>query len=158
MGAERFLVSRATGVIGVLAAGAVAAGCATAVAATPASPPGRPGTAAPAVAPSAVPVLGRLTLGTFPATTDGTAARTLCEQWAGLRGQYIPQLRHDTPFQLERWFSVTPQWLTAFAANTPLKTDPAYLYISTAFGLVSTAAAASVPSARLLDAACTAAD
>lgn len=149
MGAGRFLASRRTGALGVLGAallaGAVAGGCATAAAAAPGPPPG-------------VPVLGRLTLGAFPATTDGTAAQTLCEQWAALRGQYIPQLRHDTPFQLEQWFSSGPQWLVAFSAGTPLKTDPDYVYISTAFGLVSTAAAASVGNARLLDAACAAAD
>lgn len=161
MRAGRFLAggrTRSLGVLGaVTLAGAVAAGGAAA-AATPAPPTGSPGTLAATVMPSAVPVLGRLALGTFPATPDGTAALTLCEQWAGLRGQYIAQLRHDTPFQLEQWFSSGPQWLLAFSADTPLKTDPGYVYISTAFGLASTAAAASVGNARLLDAACATAD
>jgi hypothetical protein len=111
-----------------------------------------------AAATPAVPGLGSLTLGTFPATTDGSAAQTLCQQWAALRGQYLPQLRRDTKFQLEQWFSASPQWLVAFSADSPLKTDPRYLYISTGFGLASTAAAASVDSARLLDQACAAAD
>jgi hypothetical protein len=97
-----------------------------------------------------------MALGSFPATPNGARARTVCEQWAGLRGQYAAGVRTMTPFQLEQWFS-GPAWHPAFVANRPLKTDPAYSSIDTAFGLVSTGAAASISSARLLDAACAAA-
>ena len=57
----------------------------------------------------------------------------------------------------DEWFS-GPAWLPAFEANKPLRTDPDYGQISTAFGLVSTGAAASVSSAMLLDSACAGAD
>ncbi|HEY7274448.1 MAG TPA: hypothetical protein VH594_00705, partial [Trebonia sp.] len=41
--------------------------------------------ATPTVTPSNVPVLGKLSFGTFPSTLDGTQALMLCEQWSGLR-------------------------------------------------------------------------
>jgi hypothetical protein len=113
--------------------------------------------AVPAVTATSVPVLGRMTFGKFPATWDGLKALAVCEQWAGLRGQYVAKVRADTPFQLEQWFSGIA-WRQAFVANTPIKADPAYSQISTAFGLVSTGAAASIDTARMLDAACAAAD
>jgi hypothetical protein len=145
---------RGGGIIAVLGAAALTAGCTAAVAATPG--PGA-GAATPTVTPVAVAVLGPMKLGTFPATEDGVAALTVCEQWAGLRGDYVPAIRRDTAFQLEQWFSST-SWLPAFTANSPLKTDPRYLYISTAFGLVTEPSAASVGSARDLDKACALAD
>jgi hypothetical protein len=148
-GKSRSLRTRAAVLIAGLAAAAAVAGCDSAASA-----------ASPDEAPSAqasAPGLGLLRIGSFPATWDGSQARLLCDQWAGLRGQYASQVRRDTPFELERWFSART-WLPAFNANTPLKTDPDYLYISSAFGLVSTAAAASLDNARLLDAACAAAD
>ena len=153
-GKSRPGTGRGGGIIVALGAAALAAGCSAAAAATPG--PG-PGDATPAVTPAAVPVLGSMKLGAFPATEDGVSALTLCEQWAGLRGDYVPAVRRDTPFQLEQWFS-SASWLPAFAANSPLKTDPRYLYLSTAFGLVTEPAAASVGSARDLDKACAAAD
>jgi hypothetical protein len=115
------------------------------------------GTATSTVAPSTVPVLGKLSFGTFPSTWDGTRALALCEQWSGLRGQYVTRIRSQTPYQLEQWFS-SAAWRPAFVANTPLRTDPAYSHLDTAFGLVSTAAAASIASARVLDQACGAVD
>ncbi len=81
----------------------------------------------------------------------------LCQQWAGLRGQYAASAATESPYRLEQWFSGT-DWQQAFKANSPLQTDPAYTAISTAFGLVSTGSAASIDNARLLDAACAAAD
>jgi hypothetical protein len=113
--------------------------------------------AVPAVTATTVPVLGRMTFGRFPGTWDGLKALAVCEQWAGLRGQYVTRVRADTPFQLEQWFSSTA-WRAAFVANTPIKADPGYSSISTAFGLVSTGAAASIDTARILDEACAAAD
>lgn len=153
-GKSRPGIGRAGGVIVAVGAAALAAGCTAAVAASPA--PGA-GDATPTVIPAAVPVLGSMKLGTFPATEDGVAALTVCERWAGLRGDYLPAVRRDTPFQLEQWFS-SASWLPAFAANSPLKVDPRYLYISTAFGLVTEPAAASADSARQLDQACARAD
>jgi hypothetical protein len=113
--------------------------------------------ATPTVPPSTVPVLGKLSFGTFPSTYDGIQALQLCEQWSGLRGEYVVHLRQDTPYELEQWFSSTV-WLPAFTANSPLRNDPAYSNISTAFGLATTAAAASVSSAKWLDRGCAAAD
>jgi hypothetical protein len=157
-GKLRAQVSRGRVVCAAIGLAALAAGCGTASAApSPAAGPSA-GVAVPTVTPTAVPALGPMTLGTFASTEDGMAALTVCEQWAGLRAEYVTSLRTDTPFQLERWFSADTRWLTAFAANSPLKTDPRYMYISTAFGLVSTAAAASMSNARLLDRACAAAD
>ncbi|HEY3878044.1 MAG TPA: hypothetical protein VGM12_05545 [Trebonia sp.] len=137
------------------AVGAPAVGAAGAVVSPTATPAGQ---ATPTVIPTPAPVLGPLKLGTFPATEDGIYALKVCEQWAGLRGDYVARLRQDSPFQLEVWFSSSPQWIAAFNANSPIKADPHYLYISTAFGLVSDAAAASVSNAELLDQACAAAD
>jgi hypothetical protein len=103
------------------------------------------------------PVLGALRLGAFPSTLAGTQALTLCQQWAGLRGAYADQLRHDTPYELEQWFS-SAAWRPAFTADDPLRTGTSYIAINTAFGLASTAAAASIGNAQLLDQACAAAD
>jgi hypothetical protein len=150
----------ATGCIVVAGLAALVSGCGTASATSPAatgqaSAPAPPAT--PTVTPSTVPVLGKLAFGTFPSTWDGTQALALCEQWSGLRGQYVTLVRTQTPFQLEQWFSSTA-WRPAFIANSPLRTDPAYSDINTAFGLVSTGEAASIANARFLDKACAAAD
>ena len=104
-----------------------------------------------------MPVLGKLTFGTFPSTWDGTRALMLCEQWSGLRGEYVSRVQADTPYQLEQWFS-SDVWQAAFSASGPLVVDPAYGDISTAFGLAATGEAASIASARFLDKACAAAD
>jgi len=119
--------------------------------------PGDTPSATATVTPQTAPVLGSMSYGTFPASTDGMDALVVCEQWAGLRDEYVGRLRGDTPYQLEQWFS-GPAWRPAFMANKPLKTDPAFSQINAAFGLVSTGAAASVPNAKLLDAACASAD
>jgi hypothetical protein len=115
------------------------------------------GPARPATAPGFVAGLGRMSYGTFSSSWGGTRALIVCQQWAGLRGQYVTRVRADTPFQLEQWFSGAA-WLPSFVANTSIKDDPAYSSVSTAFGLVSTGAAASMGSARDLDRACAAAD
>jgi hypothetical protein len=116
-----------------------------------------PGAATPSVMPEPVPVLGQMHYGTFPATSDGIDALTVCEQWAVLRDEYVGRLRDDTPYQLEQWFS-SLAWRPAFQADRPLKTDPGYSQINAAFGLASTGAAASVSNAELLDKACASAD
>jgi hypothetical protein len=169
MGAGKARVLAGRGTVGGIVAGIVALGAAAlatacghvsagaAPAAGQTTAQTATGTATPTVAPSTVPVLGALTLGPFPATQDGESALALCEQWAQLRAQYVPRLRTDTRFQLEQWFS-SIVWQPAFAANSPLHTDPNYANINVAFGLASTAAAASVSTARMLDKSCAAAD
>jgi hypothetical protein len=142
--------------VGALGVALLASGCGGASPSLLAAMQG-PGTATPTVMPEPVPVLGQMHYGKFPATTDGIAALTVCEQWAVLRDEYVATLRADTPYQLEQWFS-GPAWLPAFQANHPLKTDPDYSQINTAFTLVSTGAAASVANAELLDVACAGAD
>ena len=144
---------------GTLAVALLVSGCATAESSSSSLAPGQSpsGRATPTVSAQAVPVLGSMSYGTFPASKDGMDALIVCEQWAVLRDQYVERVRTDTPYQLEQWFS-GPAWLPAFQANRPLKTDPDYSQINTAFGLVSTGAAASVANAELLDKACATAD
>jgi hypothetical protein len=156
MGAGKLRVFAVRGGVVVLAAAAaaaLAAGCGSITV----TPPGA-GQAALLAAPASVPELGSLKLGSFPETWDGTRARMICQQWAGLRGQYVARLHQDTPFQLEVWISTSPQWLAAFTADSPLKTDTNYSGIRTSFGVVSTAAVASISNAKWLDASCAAAD
>jgi hypothetical protein len=156
MGAGKLRVFAVRGGVVVLAAAAaaaLAAGCGS----VSVTPPGA-GQAALLAGQASVPELGALKLGSFPATWDGAKAQAICQQWAGLRGEYVTRLHRDTPFQLEVWISTSPQWLAAFTADSPLKTDSNYSGIRTAFGLVSTAAAASIGNAKWLDASCADAD
>ena len=154
-GKPRALACAATVALGVAL---LASGCVTMAPSSSSLAPGQtPGLATPTVTPQSVPVLGAMSYGTFHASPDGIDALIVCEQWAVLRDQYVGRVRADTPYQLEQWFS-SPAWLSAFQANSPLKTDPDYGQINTAFGLVSTAAAASVLNAKLLDTACAGAD
>ena len=160
MGARklRILAGRGGIAVGVAVGAALITACGQASSSSLSLAAGQaPAPATPTVTPSSVPVLGELTFGPFPATMDGLQALTLCEQWSGLRAQYVSRVQADTPFQLEQWFSGSA-WLPAFAADRPLRTDPAYSRMSTAFGLVSNGQAASIASARLLDGACAAAD
>jgi hypothetical protein len=156
MGAGKLRVLAGRGIAGVAVA-VLAGACGHVSASSPPAAGQAPGPATPTVTPSTVPVLGKLAFGTFPSTWDGTRALTLCEQWSGLRGEYVARVRADTPYQLEQWFSSTV-WRAAFSANSPLRLDPAYSNISTAFGLASTGQAASIASARMLDKACAAVD
>ena len=155
MGAGKLRVLAGRGIVA--AAAAVLASACTSASSSPSAPGQATGTVTPTVAPSTVPVLGKLSFGTFPATPDGARALMLCEQWSGLRGEYVSRIQADSPYQLEQWFS-SAVWQTAFNASRPLVVDPAYSQISTAFGLATTGEAASIASARLLDKACAAAD
>ena len=163
MGASRLRVLACAGAAalttGALGVALLVSGCATMRSSSSSLAPGQSpsGRATPTVTPQAAPVLGPMSYGTFPASKDGMDALIVCEQWAALRDQYVERVRTDTPYQLEQWFS-SPAWLPAFQANSPLKTDPDYSQINTAFGLVSTGAAASVANAELLDKACATAD
>jgi hypothetical protein len=155
--AGRAVVAVVAGAATLAALAALAVGCGHASSPVALVAGQHPGPATPTVTPSAVPVLGPLTFGTFPSTLSGVNALALCEDWAGLRGQYAARVRTETPYQLEQWFS-SAAWRPAFAANTPLRVDPGYSQISTAFGLAATGQSASIASARLLDKACAAAD
>ena len=94
----------------------------------------------------------------YTGTKDGKSALTLCEQWAGLRGQYVAHVQAEhTAYQLEQWFS-SAVWQAAFSANTPLRVDASYGEISVAFLVATSGDAASILNARMLDRACAAAD
>jgi hypothetical protein len=160
------LRGRGAGVRGAVVLGAAALGIAAmasacahgASALAMAAATGAPaGTATPDMTPTPVPELGAMRLGTFPATADGTRALMLCEQWAGLRGQYVARVLADSRPELEQWFS-GDDWLPAFSDASALRNDPGYMTINVGFGLVSTAQSASVGNARFLDKSCAAAD
>lgn len=136
---------------------ALATACSHVASAAPPAAGQTPGPATPTMTPSSVPVLGPMALGRFPATRNGKRALIVCEQWAALRGQYVPRVRADTAYQLEQWFSSTV-WQAAFAASGPLQADPAYTNISVAFRIATEGDVASVPNAMTLDRACAAAD
>jgi hypothetical protein len=102
-----------------------------------------------------VPVLGDMKLATFPQTWDGMRALQVCEQWALLRGEYVSRVKKDNTPQLQLWFSST-DWLTAFNANSALKTDPSYMHISTDLGIVTAPGGASISAGHMLDASCAA--
>lgn len=149
---------RVFGVAAVSAAAlaALAGGCSSA-ASSSLAPGQTPGPITPTMTPSAVPVLGKLKFGTFPSTQGGTEALQLCEDWAGLRAQYVAHLKSDTKYQLEQWFS-SAVWQPAFEADSPLSVNPVYGEISLAFGQATTSATASIAAARQFDRACEAAD
>src|ERR1700691_330775 len=60
--------------------------------------PGTVTPATPTMTPSAAPVLGKLSFGPFPSTPDGTRALLLCEDWAGLRAQYVARVAADSAY------------------------------------------------------------
>ena len=144
-------------VLGVAAALAALAGGCSRAASSSLAPGQTPTPIRPTMTPSAVPVLGQLTFGTFPSTWGGTNALQLCEDWAGLRAEYVAHLNSDTRYQLEQWFS-SADWQPAFDAGSTLSVNPAYGEISLAFGQVTTTATASIAAAKQFDRACAAAD
>jgi hypothetical protein len=116
---------------------------------------GEPAPATPTVTPTSVPVLGGMKLATFPQTWDGMRALQVCEQWALLRGEYVTRVQKDNTLQLQLWFS-SNDWLTAFNANSALKTDPTYMHISTDLGIVTAPGGSSISAGKMLDASCAA--
>jgi hypothetical protein len=156
-GKLRVRAGRGVVAVGVATLAALAAGCGHASSTAPLATGQTPPPATPTMTPSVVPALGKLTFGTFPSTMDGTRALSLCEDWAELRAQYVVRVGKETPYELEQWFS-GPAWRPAFSANSPLRTDPNYGAIDTAFGLATTGGTASIAEAKLLDKACAAAD
>ena len=109
----------------------------------------------PTMSATPVPVLGSLTLKSFPSTVDGAAALQLCEGWAQLRGQYVSNVENDTAHQLGLFFS-EPQWAIPFADEGKIEPDPAYEHLYIAFGQATVVGIASINNGRHLDAACSA--
>jgi hypothetical protein len=138
---------------GVIAAGVVALACGCSSTSSALPPGATPLPATPSMTPTPVPVLGAMTLGTFPSTVDGLKALDLCEQWAQLRGQYVSMVKTSTPHQLDLWFS-GPLWNNAYGDETHLKLDPDFSNISMAFGLATVGDEATLANAGLLDQAC----
>lgn len=104
---------------------------------------------------SAAATLGPLALGSFPATTDGRLAKSICSSWAGLRSEYATRVATDTPFQLNQWFS-SPAWGTIQSDALKLPAEGAYVPITAALGVVFNGDTASIANARNLDRACAA--
>ena len=157
MGAGKLRVFAVRGgavVFAAAVAAALAAGCGSVTATPPGAGAGR---AARRPRPS-VPELGTLTLGSFPATSGRRARRRRCASSGPGCAASTSPAPPDTPFQLEVWFSTAPRGWPRSPQNSPLKSDPSYIEITTRFGLASTAAAASIANARALDKACAAAD
>jgi hypothetical protein len=135
---------RAGQVAAVVGATLLASGCASA---------SSPTNATPTMTPSPVPVLGKLALAHFPSTVNGVRALELCEGWAALRGQYVTEVKKDTPYQLDVWFS-GQAWSPLFTYAYWLETDVAYPDLTLAFGQVTDPLFASVRNARNLDESC----
>ena len=72
-----------------------------------------------------------------------------------LRGEYVTRVRKDSTLQLQLWFS-GDDWLTAFNANSGIKTDSTYSHISTDLGIVTAPRGAGISAGRMLDASCAA--
>jgi hypothetical protein len=120
-----------------------------------ASAPPASSAAAPAgtAAGSAAPTLGPLTLGRFPSTTDGRAAKGLCQAWAGLRTEYAANVYNDSPYQLNQWFSGSA-WQQARAEAGKLGNAAAYSSLIAAYGIATVGDTASLDTARNVDKAC----
>lgn len=133
----------------------VAAACSSA-STTPGAPPATPA-AVPAAtsAPSPDATLGALTLGHFPSTSDGRAAKGLCEAWAGLRNQYASNVQDDSPVQLNQWFSGA-DWQQARSEAGKLGNSAAFTTLIAAYGVATVGDTASIDTARNLDKACAA--
>jgi predicted small lipoprotein YifL len=119
----------------------------------PAAAPASPTTpSTPAALPKAA-AAGPLKLAAFPSASGGKDARGVCEQWAGLRGEYAGRTATDSPYQLNQWFS-SAAWRKAWSDATALGNDPAYANLETAYGLATLGDAAGPANARLMDSAC----
>jgi hypothetical protein len=110
--------------------------------------------AAPAAAPTA-PALGPLTLGKFPSTADGRAAKGLCQAWANLRALYASNVDNDSPVQLNQWFS-GPDWAQARSAAAKLGNSVDWASLAAAYGVATVGDTASLATARNVDKACAA--
>jgi hypothetical protein len=129
---------------------AVLAGCSSAASSSSAA------AANPAPAATAK-TLAPLVLGHFPDTTDGKLAREVCEQWQGLRQEYVYRLTIDSPNQMNGWFS-SSAWSKEYAESNELGNDPAYTQLEASLGVATVGEDASDANAGLVDKACEKAD
>ncbi len=121
---------------------------------TPAPPSSVAATSHAVAAPASPdPTLGPLSIGHFPATTNGRLAKGLCEAWSGLRAQYASNVVNDSPVQLNQWFS-GPDWATPRGDADKLGNAPAYTSLEAAYGLATLGDTAGIPNAEALDRAC----
>ena len=112
---------------------------------------------APPIAPGTAANLAPLTLGPFPDTADGEIAKRICEQWQGLRQEYVYRLTIDNSYQMNGWFS-SSAWSKVQNDGMALGDDPAYSNLETALGVAITGEMASTANAAAVDKACAAAD
>jgi hypothetical protein len=96
-----------------------------------------------------------LKLASFPSTKDGDLARTICQAWSGLRGEYYSRVRTDTPSQLSQWFT-GPDWTTVHAGSLQLTADGAYSHLGASLGVAMAGKVASAKTGQAVDRACTA--
>jgi hypothetical protein len=109
------------------------------------------GTTAAAASASAAP----LKLANFPSSQDGDLARTICQAWSSLRGEYYSRVKTDTPGRLSQWFAGA-DWTAIRADTLQLGADPAYSHLNAALGVAMAGKVASAKTGQAVDRACTA--
>jgi hypothetical protein len=105
-------------------------------------------TAAVASAPAAP-----LKLANFPSSQDGDLARTICQAWSSLRGEYYSRVKTDTPGQLTQWFAGA-DWTAIRADTLQLGADPEYSHLNAALGVAMAGKVASAKTGQAVDRAC----
>jgi hypothetical protein len=100
---------------------------------------------------SAVP----LKLADFPSSQDGDLARTICQAWSSLRGEYYSRVKTDTPGQLSQWFAGA-DWTAIHADTLELGSDPEYSHLNAALGVAMAGKVASAKTGQAVDRACAA--
>jgi hypothetical protein len=96
-----------------------------------------------------------LKLADFPSSQDGDLARTICQAWSSLRGEYYSRVKTDTPGQLSQWFAGA-DWTAVRAETLQLGADPAYSHLNAALGVAMAGKVASAKTGQAVDRACTA--
>jgi hypothetical protein len=150
-----------TGRLRVIAAGLAGVGCvllasgcgnsSSGLASVGSTATASPSGATAASAASAAP----LKLADFPSSQDGDLARTVCQAWSGLRGEYYSRVKTDTRGQLSQWFAGA-DWTAIRAETLQLGADPAYSHLNAALGVAMAGKVASAKTGQAVDRACTA--
>lgn len=96
-----------------------------------------------------------LKLAHFASSQDGDLARTICQVWSSLRGEYYSRVKTDTPGQLSQWFAGA-DWAAIHAGTLQLGADPAYSHLNAALGVAMAGKVASAKTGQAVDRACTA--
>jgi hypothetical protein len=115
---------------------------------------GSTATASPSAA-AATASTSPLKLANFPSSQDGDLARTICQAWSGLRGEYYSRVKTDTPGQLSQWLAGA-DWTAIRADTLQLGADPDYSHLNAALGAALAGKAASAKTGQAVDRACTA--